>query len=265
MPRIRTVKPEYPKNRKVRRIGRDERLLNIHLWNLADDEGRLQELIAWIIGEVFPTDDDVTPQVLRRWLERLEKAGLIIRYEVAGERYIQCHDWSEHQKINHPSKSLIPPPEADSACLPEDSGNPPVTLPEDSGGEQGTGNREQGKENNKASNVDLIWDHYVKVMGKRGRGKELREDERKIIRDALRAADVEEIKTAISTCQASDYHMKRGRYSKRTGSKYNALGKILKPRPTKGETQRSRIEWWLERENEPNADDEMSAFLGSAA
>lgn len=56
MPRIRTVKPDYPKHRKVRSVSRDARLLNIHLWNLADDEGRLQELPQWIIGEAFPVE-----------------------------------------------------------------------------------------------------------------------------------------------------------------------------------------------------------------
>ena len=110
MARIRTVKPEYPKSRKTRRVSRDARLLNIHLWNLADDDGRLQELPRWIIGEIFPADDDVTPGKLVRWLEELQGVGLIVRYEVDGERYIYCHDWHEHQSISHPRPSELPAP-----------------------------------------------------------------------------------------------------------------------------------------------------------
>jgi hypothetical protein len=106
------VKPAYPKHRKVRSVSRDARLLNIHLWNLADDEGRLQELPQWIIGEVFPTDEDVTPVVIREWLGELQVAGLIIRYEVDGEGYIQCHDFNSHQVINKATPSEIPPPSA---------------------------------------------------------------------------------------------------------------------------------------------------------
>lgn len=75
-------------------------------------------------------------------------------------------------------------------------------------------------------------------------------DERKLIRDALEVGTVEELRTCFAACQASDYHMKRGKYRTRPGGKYNSLGGILKPRPTKGETQRSRIEWWLEKRQE---------------
>jgi hypothetical protein len=139
MPRIRTVKPAYPKNRKVRSVSRDARLLNIHLWNLADDEGRLQELPQWIIGEVFPTDEDVTPELLREWLGSLHDAGLIVRYEVAGERYIQCQNFTEHQVINKPRESEIPAPDAGKV----DSSTTPVVLPEDSHPE-----REEEREGN---------------------------------------------------------------------------------------------------------------------
>jgi hypothetical protein len=137
MPRIRTVKPEYPKHRKVRRVSRDARLLNIHLWNLADDEGRLQELPQWIIGEVFPEDEDVSPVTLREWLQELSDAGLIERYEVDDERYIQCHDFTDHQVISHAKESVLPPhPRAESAP----SSTPPVTLHEASSQEgKGTG------------------------------------------------------------------------------------------------------------------------------
>jgi len=119
------VKPGYPKHKKTRRVSREARLLNIHLWNLADDEGRLQELPQWIIGEVFPTDEDVTPVVLREWLQELSDAGLIVRYEVEDERYIQCHDFLDHQVISHPTKSIIPAPQAGAGLPPEPSVDPP--------------------------------------------------------------------------------------------------------------------------------------------
>lgn len=146
MPRIRTVKPAYPKSSKVRSVSRDARLLNIHLWNLADDDGRLQELLQWILGEVFPTDEDVTVAVLRGWLEELERAGLIVRYEVGGERYIQCHDWKDHQRIEKHKPSLFPPPpdplpEPDSGPVGDSSPDDPVSTGDESPQEE-----EQGRE-----------------------------------------------------------------------------------------------------------------------
>lgn len=120
-----------------------------------------------------------------------------------------------------------------------------------------TGVPSQSQSQSSKRDVEGIWDHYVATMGKRGRGAELRDDERKIIRDALAAADPDEVKTCITACERSDYHMKRGDFHHRKGGKYNALGTILKPRSRNGETQRSRIEWWLE------AADRMEATSGS--
>jgi len=100
--------------------------------------------------------------------------------------------------------------------------------------------------------VQSIHRCYVSTFGKKGKAAELRPDERKIIRDALVAGDVAEIETCIRACSRSDFHMKRGEYSTRKGQRYDSLGKILKPRPAKGETQRSRIDFWLERETGGN-------------
>lgn len=101
-----------------------------------------------------------------------------------------------------------------------------------------------------AAQIDEVGAAYIATMNPRS--KDLADDERIIIRNALRVATAEELIICIVTCEASDYHMKRGIYAKgaakeRQGGKYNSLGKILKPRPRREETQRSRIEWWLDR------------------
>lgn len=100
-----------------------------------------------------------------------------------------------------------------------------------------------------AQMIDRVWTAYVELM--KPRRTAAGEEERVIIRTALRACDpetaVEELVTCIRTCAESDYHMKRAQHSTRKGQKYNSIGKILKPRPRLGETQRSRIDWWLDR------------------
>ena len=150
MARIRSVKPVYPQHRKVRAVSRDARLLNIHLWNLADDEGRLQNLPQWILGEVFPGDEDVTLAVLRGWLDELEQVGLLARYEVDGEHYIQIHDWKDHQRIEKPKASELPPPPPPHLRLvPNESGNDPGRIQDDSRPE-GKGEEEERKGNSSA-------------------------------------------------------------------------------------------------------------------
>jgi hypothetical protein len=87
-------------------------------------------------------------------------------------------------------------------------------------------------------------------MKPRPRARELQPDDRKILAAALKVGDLEELFTAIKTCERSDYHMKRGEFKNRPGGPYKSVGKIFKPRPTKGESWRSRLDWWLDKAEE---------------
>ena len=222
MARIRTVKPEYPKHRKVRRVSRDARLLNIHLWNLADDEGRLQELPRWIIGEVFPADDDVTPAVLDGWLSELADVGLIIRYEVEGELYIACHGFTDHQAINKPRPSELPAPPDN----PKPSRTAPVALPEDSHGEgNGTGNGREttptspngdGSGQDKETSGDqasrtpaparIVFDAWVEATGRDPTRTKLTDKRRRLIRRALDDYPDEDLVDAVRGWRHSPHH-----------------------------------------------------------
>lgn len=99
-----------------------------------------------------------------------------------------------------------------------------------------------------SSQVDRVWAAYVAVM--KPRQQQVGDDERLVIRAALKVATPEELITCIEECERSDYHMKRGQYINRKGQAYKSLAKILKPRPRREETQRSRIDWWLDRAND---------------
>lgn len=84
-----------------------------------------------------------------------------------------------------------------------------------------------------------VWRHYVEAM--KPRSRELDEQTRRIIRDALKVASVEECKRAISACRASAFHM--GENDRRR--KYNRISQILKGRQGK-ETTRERIDFFLD-------------------
>jgi hypothetical protein len=89
-------------------------------------------------------------------------------------------------------------------------------------------------------------------------------DELRIVKAALKVATVDELIVCVEECHASDFHMKRGRHKSRRGGRHNTLGKILKPRPTKGETQRARVDFWLDkREERVSADSTSSSRSGS--
>lgn len=102
-----------------------------------------------------------------------------------------------------------------------------------------------------------IWAHYEKVIHGRDTPRALPDDERRIIREALKVAGetnavnepaaVAECKAAIEGCAASDFHMGRADPSRYRGRRraYNDLSQILKGKRG-GRTTREQIEFFGE-------------------
>lgn len=107
MPRIRSIKPEFPQSESMGRVSRDARLSFIMLWTLADDSGRLRGNSRMLASLLYPYDEDARG-LIDAWLFELEKEGCIDRYVVEGDSYIEIRNWLTHQKIDKPSKSKIP-------------------------------------------------------------------------------------------------------------------------------------------------------------
>lgn len=116
MPRIRTIKPEFPQSESMGNVSRDARLLFIELWTLCDDSGRTRAASRMLASLLFPYDDDA-PKLIDGWLEELDREGCIIRYSIDGASYIEVCNWLNHQKIDRPSPSKIPPPTESSRIL----------------------------------------------------------------------------------------------------------------------------------------------------
>ena len=114
MPRIRTIKPEFPQSESMGRVTRDARLLFIQLWTLADDSGRLRGNSRMLASLLFPYDDDA-PSLIVDWLAELEAQNCIVRYLADdGGSYVQISNWTDHQKIDKASESKLPAPSDDA-------------------------------------------------------------------------------------------------------------------------------------------------------
>ena len=137
MARIRSIKPEFPQSESMGRISRDARLTFIQCWTLADDEGRLRGNSRMLASLLFPYDDDA-PGLIDEWLAELEREKCLIRYQIEGQSYMQISNWLNHQKIDKPSRSKIPPFDESSRIL----ANPR----EVSSGDQGSRIKDQGEE-----------------------------------------------------------------------------------------------------------------------
>lgn len=160
MPRIRTIKPEFFTSETVADLPMRARLTWIGLWTYCDDFGRCRDNVKLIKAAVWALDD-VSLSHIEKDLTDLQACGLVYRYEVAGKVYLQITNWSEHQRVSHPTVSKIPPPREGFTGPPPGGGVPPEgsgIFPEDSGASRDSsgnllngkeGNREQGREEEK--------------------------------------------------------------------------------------------------------------------
>ena len=158
MGRIRTIKPEFWTDEKVGELKRDERLLFLGLLNLSDDEGVLKATPAFIKGQIFAYDEDLTIADVRGWLECLVAAKMLIPFEYNGEKFFLIRTFKSHQKINRPTPSKIPI-NVLAGILNGDSLNTHGGISEDSvpegKGKEGKGNKEgKGMEENSPSEID---------------------------------------------------------------------------------------------------------------
>ncbi len=110
MARIRMIKPEFWSDATVARLDIFARLFYVALWNFADDEGRGRAIARELLGFAFPLDDDIGVADIESALCALESHCRIILYEADGVRHYQIVHWDEHQKINRPTASRLPPP-----------------------------------------------------------------------------------------------------------------------------------------------------------
>jgi hypothetical protein len=138
MARIRTVKPRLFTSATLARVSIPARFLFVGLLTEADDEGRLLDSPKKIAGDLFPHDEHVSPKKVAGWLDELEGAGCVTRYSADQVSYLYLPHFADHQRISHPTPSILPNPSGD---IPE-SLRPEV--------EQGTGNREVEEEQGKS-------------------------------------------------------------------------------------------------------------------
>ena len=162
MARIRSIKPEFFTSEVIASLPLSARLTFVGLWTYVDDNGVGLDNARLIVASVWPLEPDPR-EILQRTLEDLRslvRAGsddpIMVRYTLAGRRYLYISHWEEHQKVSHPRKPRYPLPPAPgvtcddidqgrhSGASREDYQSPPEILRPEQGIEQGAGSREQG-------------------------------------------------------------------------------------------------------------------------
>lgn len=153
MARIRTIKPTFFTSRSVACLPVPVRVTFVGLWTYADDEGRGVDDARLVKAAVWPLDDKLTAKVIAGHLAELDKHGFICRYTHDGQQYLHVCGFGDHQRINRPQPSRIPPPHHEVKAHPpftEPSLNDHGTLREPSRetlqGREGKGKERKGRE-----------------------------------------------------------------------------------------------------------------------
>jgi hypothetical protein len=108
MARIRTIKPKLFTSRTVSEWPIAVRWTFAGLFTYLDDSGRGLDEPRLVKAEVYPLDDRMPAKKVAEHLDQIAKTGPLCRYIVDGQGYIHITSWREHQKINRPTKSVIP-------------------------------------------------------------------------------------------------------------------------------------------------------------
>lgn len=114
--RSRTIKPSFFSNEQLADCAPLARILFAGLWCMSDRAGKLRDRPRKIKAEVLPFEATADADAL---LCELATVGLIVRYEVGGERYIKIPGFEKHQNP-HPKEAASEIPEPDlSAARPD--------------------------------------------------------------------------------------------------------------------------------------------------
>ncbi len=110
MARVRSLKPSFFKDLDLAEKSMAARLFFAGLWCQADREGRLRDEPKFLKAEIFPYDDvDADALLSELAAPRRKKPGVILRYTVAGERFISIPSFLRHEKPYHKeAQSEIP-------------------------------------------------------------------------------------------------------------------------------------------------------------
>jgi hypothetical protein len=112
--RIRSIKPEMRRNRKIADCGIVATLLSRELITYADDQGRFRATPREVKVECFPYHDGLKLTEVARALEALATPAVafVELYEVDGEQYGWMPGWFRHQQLksDRVTWSELPPP-----------------------------------------------------------------------------------------------------------------------------------------------------------
>ena len=106
----RIIKESICTSPNIELLGWFEEVVFYRLVVQCDDFGRFDARPMLLRSRLFPLREDVTAEAVEQALDELETVGLVERYAVAGQPYLQLPTWAAHQRIRTP-RAKYPPPD----------------------------------------------------------------------------------------------------------------------------------------------------------
>lgn len=121
MGRIRSLKPEILEDERTAGLSMPAFRLFIGSILIADDHGGLRANAAQLAGAVYwATDLENKEAIAEAALAELAEAGLLVIYQVRGQRYAAIRNWAKHQRVDRPGRPRVPQPDdADAVDITE--------------------------------------------------------------------------------------------------------------------------------------------------
>ncbi len=107
MPRIRSIKPELPRDATLAKVPREMRYTFILLLTQADDDGFFIATPRHLLGALYPHDPDITEGDLVRELDRLRSIGRLRCFDTPDGVVGEIVNFKKHQKIDNRSKAYL--------------------------------------------------------------------------------------------------------------------------------------------------------------
>jgi uncharacterized phage protein (TIGR02220 family) len=103
------IKPDFWGDEKMATVSLQARLIYIGLWNYSDDFAVVKGHRKWLRNTILPYDLDLEQSAFDGWIDELIKIYRIMPFSVRGESFFWIPKFSDHQKIQKPSKQARNP------------------------------------------------------------------------------------------------------------------------------------------------------------
>lgn len=178
MARMRTLKPEFFRDKKIQQLSPTAALVFQALWCMADDGGVAPADPERVYGEMFIGWAKIGLKETTLALTQLYGSGRVVLFRVGDDQYAEIPSFARHQQPKNPSKFRYPRPEQEvtgntTPALPQPYPSPTYQLSvNQSSGDQSSGNQVSGNQSSDTPPVpDLFAEAWAAYPPRPGHSK----------------------------------------------------------------------------------------------